>query len=140
MCLCCCVKEDSYGEVLPGVFLVRATIDYFDDMKAGQWGLVFMNDPFVIFDHIVEDPYFGMSDEEVDADTTVSQTTYDNFIHELTSFREKLKVTPYEGFRLYQEGLKAGYNPDSGEFGYWLYERLAQYIKTATVTHFGEER
>ena len=135
MCLSCCVKEDRYGDILPGIGLMRATVDYFDHMKAGQWGLVISNDPFVIFDTPIEDPYFGMTDEQIDADTTVDVNTQDTYYAGLLRFREVLVMSPYEGSTLYCAGLTAGYDPDKYEFGCWLYDRLAQYIKTATVEH-----
>lgn len=72
MCLCCCVKEKKFGEVLPGIYLMQATKDYYEKMLTGQYGLVICNDPFIIFKPLVADPYTGMTDEEIEADTTIT--------------------------------------------------------------------
>lgn len=49
MCLQCSAQTIDYGEFAPGWYLVRATRTVEDEMQEGQWGLVRVNDPDVIF-------------------------------------------------------------------------------------------
>ena len=53
MCIQCCAKSELYGteedcEVLPGWYLVRATVTV-DGWNAGEWGLVRSNTPDFIW-------------------------------------------------------------------------------------------
>jgi hypothetical protein len=66
MCEQCCAQVDSWGEILPGWSLVRATRDG-NYMKKGDWGLVEVNDPAFIFSTTpIKDLTYGLTDDEID--------------------------------------------------------------------------
>lgn len=48
MCLLCDAEAIHYGEIAPGWFLEKATIDA-DDWLAGMWALVQQNQPSFVF-------------------------------------------------------------------------------------------
>lgn len=49
MCLQCCAKTIDYGEFAPGWHLVKATQTVEGEMDEGDWGLVRINDPDLVF-------------------------------------------------------------------------------------------
>ena len=67
------VLPSGEQEVIPGIFLVRATRDEGpddDDIKKGDWGLVRSNSPDFVWSQTPEkDPEFGLSEEEINAQT-----------------------------------------------------------------------
>ena len=139
MCLGCMVHEDFYGECLPGIYLMRATktdSDVEPEMLAGQWGLTITNGPFVIWDALIEDPFNGMTDEEIDA----SDADMEPYFNGLADFRDGLYCYPYHGYKLVTAAIQKGYNEEkNGEFGSWLYDYLGQYIKTCKVDRWADK-
>lgn len=49
MCLQCCAKTIDYGEFAPKWYLVKATQTVEEEMDEGDWGLVRINDPDLVF-------------------------------------------------------------------------------------------
>jgi hypothetical protein len=122
MCEQCSAATVTFGEVLPGVAVIRATRDGLS-MKAGQWGLVTMNDPFIIFDSSpVVDPAHGWTDDQVNA----SEDGHPMWAwHDLSGeFREKLYVPPRLGARLIEKATALGYTDDDGDLAHWLFHRM----------------
>lgn len=81
MCEQCSAKTHSWGWVLPGYALVRATCDG-TFMRTGQWGLVECNDPTFIWSVTpVPDLFYQFTDQEVD---NLADREYDRHIDWLT--------------------------------------------------------
>lgn len=130
MCEQCSAATITYGEIVPGFWLVRAT-QQGNTMVLGDWGLVESNDPhFVWQGDIVPDPTEGLSDEDLETMTPEQEQAeklfYDNF--EAIRFMD-LPVSA--GWRLVQAGIQAGYQPEkiAGDFPYWLYCRMAKLVQ-----------
>ena len=127
----CMVEEDYYGEVLPGIHLVRATKDYPDDeegeessWKAGQWGLTIQNDPMFVFDEVIADP-----GEEADMDHP--------YYKALDDFIDRAYVRIGQGLILGKAATEAGFDGKMC-FESWLYDRIGEFVKTAKVRHHGD--
>lgn len=145
MCEQCLAKTD-YWELFPGDpvkpndqnqksftnngwALVRATQDGSYMMK-GDWGLVRVNDPDVIFttDPMV-DPSQNMSDEEVNALSNEEYHKVDSFYVKLSEFREELEMSPGVGHHLVEKAKQNGYD-GSTNFEYWLFTKLGELIQS----------
>ena len=111
MCEQCLTHCITFGEVLPGFHLMRARRDG-NEWKKGQWGLIEINDPTVVWyttpvHHADITDYFDIPEE----------------------FLNAFKCYPVTGFRMVSAAKQVGYEPRrDGFFEYWLYERLAKHI------------
>jgi hypothetical protein len=123
MCEQCSAKTVSYGEVLPGVALVKATQDG-QVMKAGHWGLVLSNDPFLIFSTGPEpDPGHGLVDVVVEA--TPPDHPLWAWLDVAERFRWECLLSPEDGHLLVQKGCEEGYDmEEDGYFAMWLFHRM----------------
>ena len=139
MCEQCVAQTVLYGEVVPGFYLVRATVDG-GTMKAGDWGLVECNDPFFIWSgEIIADPTEGMTDEEmnaIDNDDAVHNALEDRFTDGFEPIR--FMDTPVSvGWRLIHGAIAQGYDPHpekdapplAADFPYWLWKRMVMVVE-----------
>lgn len=112
MCEQCIAKVLEYGEVLPEIFLCRATQNGYW-MKKDDWGLVIMNDPFIIWEQ------FPISKN---VDTDKAHKYYMNFI-------DNGYCRPLEGTKLVNAAKQVGYDETTNPvFESWLTEYIAQYV------------
>lgn len=138
MCLQCLTKAVTYGnlekgkhDVMPGYALMRATKSDYDvdpTWKEGQYGLVQMNDPDVIWTCTpVKDPGFGLSDEEIDALPESSFKTFEDNCEEMDI---AFSLSPLDGYTMVSAAMKAGYDPNkNGRFIVWLQHHLAVWME-----------
>lgn len=127
MCEQCLAETITYGDPMPGISLVRATRDG-QQMKAAQWGLVVMNDPFLIFDIKPEpDPAHGWTDEQVDA--AEDDHPLWAWLEVAGAFRDTFKVDPNLGHDLVEIGKTLGYDRENdGDFAMWLFHRMGEVV------------
>jgi hypothetical protein len=134
MCEQCCADAVSYGEPLPGFYLVKARRTG-HSMKDGQWGLVECNDPFAIWTATpCEDPTHGWTDEQLEASGNDDIPGEDAFIDGVGEFRDELFCNPLLGHRLVEAAKTKGYNPEDHGFEAWLFHHLGVFLKTAKPT------
>lgn len=125
MCMQCCTKSELYGtggdcEVLPGWYLVRATVTAYG-WNAGEWGLVRSNDPDFIWS----------------GKLTKSSKSVISFLECLATNR------PMTVFHLIESAEKVGFKIErdengviltvSRELGEFLLDRFAKWVKTHPV-------
>lgn len=133
--------EPPTEEVLPGYALVRATKDGWM-LKKDDWGLIRVNDPDYWWSVTpVEDPYFGMTDEQIDASEADDEPFNRAASHLDMALAgrtpgELQETSAYPRFedaiRLYEAAKKVGYSYEKdGQFAGWLCHRLAVFLKTA---------
>ena len=123
MCEQCLINPLYYGEVVRGLFLIRARRES-DATAVGQWGLVQVNNPDFVW---TTTPVALGEDEELPQDF----------------------VDALEGFMMFDSAcsylipmLEAGFSPKTEEgqlflgsqASEWLWNRIAEHIKTATPT------
>jgi hypothetical protein len=117
MCEQCVAQCLSLGEVVSGIYLVRATRDGMF-MKADQWGLVICNDPFMTWTFT---PIKFPPDDE---DLPIECEDYRN------DFLDNCCCFPSEGYKLGQGCVAAGWNPDEQNMDFWLMERIGEYVES----------
>jgi len=135
MCEQCCAKTEDYGEIFPGWYLVRATVNGME-MLTGQWGLVRTNDPEFIW---TDDPTpIGDLNERCDklGDEDEGTPEYDEafdawfaWMNKAKDFGKFFQVDPDMGWRLVEEGRKVGYEPSAKPFYEWFYDYLGVWIQ-----------
>ena len=132
MCLQCDTDPINYGELLPGWALMKATkTSTFNEWKQDEYGLVRCNDPDFIFTcQPMENPYSGLSDEEVDLklkeDEAISGS-YFEFLDKASDLEASLKGNIQQSVELWEAATKAGFN---GEMciDEWLLDKMARLI------------
>ena len=138
MCKQCTAESISYGEVIPGWILVRARKDA-DEWKAGQWGLVWENDPsFTWSSDPTPDPLFRMPEAQWDAWFEANRDT-PAAIRAMESapddFEAAFQCAPDIGYGLVTAGMQRGYDPEkSGDFTGWLFSLMGEHLDNATPT------
>lgn len=124
-----CLAATIGWDIFPsdkGPILVQATRDG-HEMKKSQWGLVFMNGPFVIWDTTpIPDPG---DPPDLDSDSEEFEELETGFLRALHSFREEFRMTPTEGYRLYTAAVGVGFGPGDGGFECWLFDRMGRAVK-----------
>lgn len=134
MCLQCTTEAVIvYREILPEWVLMRATKDT-DKWKAGEYGLVYMNDPdFIWSGEPIEDQTADMTDDEINVLTDddsrwISSNNHFDFVD---SIEGKFVCDPMKGYRLIRACMAAGYDPH--DHGYrvvsWLVNHIAKKLK-----------
>ena len=127
MCEQCSAGTVSYGPVVP-VILVRATRDGLF-MRAGDWGLAEINDPFVHWSgEILRDPLEGMSDDQINSSPPEIDDLQDAFEDAVDAFEDRLLVRPDVGHRLVEACLREGYTYGGIGLGVWLFDRMAKLV------------
>jgi hypothetical protein len=117
MCTQCIVAPFYFGEVLDGVYLIRARRDDNDDwMKAKDWGLALCNDPFVIWN--------------VTPKPMAEYSNIDDYYMDLVVFETDMFFKAATVYTLYNACIKSGYNPVAGiRLEEWLFNKLARFIE-----------
>ncbi len=131
MCLQCSTAAETLAKnVLPGFSLMRATQST-EGWQAGQYGLVEMNDPLVVFDGpLLRDPSEGLSDEAINALSEDAFAEVERFLEAGGALNQQLKVDPVAGYRLTAACMQHGYDPVEGGFlGFWLMNHLAKALE-----------
>lgn len=138
MCLQCLTESEMFGkkgdwEVLPGWFLVRATKDYMDDWKAGEYGLVIMNDPECVWSgQIYKEPHADKKDEEL---TKEEREEWYLWHKEVFNLLEALNTICLDkSIRLVESmkavGLDILEKPNGILMAEWLMNHFAEWIET----------
>jgi hypothetical protein len=133
MCEQCSAQTKTYGEVVPGWWLVQATKEG-NMMKPDDFGLVACNDPDFIWPLALapqKDPAFDMTEEEFDNMTEDVGKAWDDFQDYTEKLSEHFSCDPIVGYSLMQGVYQAGYSRK--EYGYnymgWLSHRMAVVIE-----------
>lgn len=134
MCEQCLAKAENLGEPIPGFFLVYATQDG-SYMKAGQYGLVEMNDPFLIFDmKPTPDPSEGMSDEEINQLRQSEMSTMMDWLEMARSFEDIFEVGPKLGYRFVNACKKSGYKDEDGSVTIWFFHKAGEMLEKSELS------
>lgn len=143
MCEQCTTEALTYGEVIPGWLLMRAQKDG-NRWKAGEWGLVWSNDPsFTWTSTPTPNPAFGLDDEAEEALYEANKgTPIGDRIASMKlpqDFKDAFEaVTPRAGYSLVCAAMEKGYDPEtSGDFSWWFYDCVGEHLKTAVPHHHG---
>lgn len=109
MCEQCLTNPISFGEIIPGFFLMRARRDGYD-WKKGEWGLVEANDPTFIF-------------------RITPQINDDVDPIDLIEFRNEFYgCYPDTGYAFCNACKDAGWDSQKMNVYDWFYNHIAQYI------------
>lgn len=111
MCEQCIVNPLSFGEVLPGIYLMRARRDG-NEMNAGDWGLVYCNGPFFVWSGTREKPNPECSYSESDMSDEFSQ----------------MMVDPRTGYDLFTKAFAFGFDPNKHNFTAWFWEHIFNHV------------
>ena len=135
MCLQCLTKSDNYGACLPGIYLMKSTVDH-PEWPLGYWGLVICNDPFAVFAPLVEDPN-PTNDPEIDS--RIDNDTYESYFKSMDGLETVLILDLYSSYNLLTAMRNAGLEIESSELTIItiLHDHLINYIKTATTSSKG---
>ncbi|MBC8737358.1 hypothetical protein F6X40_11140 [Paraburkholderia sp. UCT31] len=107
------------------------------EWKAGQYGLVEMNDPTIVFDGpLAADPGRGMSDDELNAlfdqpgeDGQCFRSLDDAYTEAAERLQPALELDAVTGYRLVKACVEVGYRPgEDGFLHYWLMHRMATIV------------
>lgn len=146
MCEQCLAETESWGEPIPGWFLVRATRPG-DEMKLGDWGLVWCNDPSYTWsinprpdiDTDFENRLKASGMAETDIDSEMEKRLNDGayrdkwtaWMADADIFAEALsKCEPVTSYRLVNGCIGAGYDIENGGYlVYWLFQHLGMWIQ-----------
>jgi len=142
MCLQCVTEAENFGtkenfEIVPGWCLMRATKDDpFEAWKKGQFGLVQINDPDVIFSIApMKQPKREDFDSEEDFDKADEA-----FIDEAIELADRLVLDCMTGYTFVTAAIKVGFDPKTThkektydknnlEFCLWFLDRIANWIE-----------
>jgi hypothetical protein len=135
MCEQCLVNPLYFGEVIPGWCLIRARRQG-SDMEVGDWGLLRMNDPDLIWKSTPQlDPTFYMTDDE-EAEYWKTHSYKDEAVHAAEDFVDTLWCQPVSlGYDLVSAMMEAGYSrKQHGPVEWWLWQKLAEHIRDTEPT------
>jgi len=114
MCLQCETKSIVIGNI--GDISIQISTQDHPEWKEGAIGLVFLNDPFVVFNEIKEwskDSYFDLSDDEIEK---ILEFTSDEKHWDAVELVNQIKFDPYDGYKFILNLKALGY--DEEEHGY----------------------
>ena len=143
MCQQCTCQALTYGEAVPDWYLMQAQVDG-STWKAGQWGLVWSNDPtFTWTGTPTPNPAFGLDDAAEEALWKANEHNEIGARIVSTELPESFKeafdtMNPRTGYDLVVASMQRGYDPDtSGDLAWWLWDWFGEYLRTATPRHHG---
>ena len=132
MCEQCLAEAVKLGEILHGIYLVQATKDG-RHMKAGDYGLVEMNDPFFIWSYPPSrDPLDGLTDAQINALTMDSPETLAScdWLTIAGGFHDQFEIEPRLAWRLVEKMRREGYKPEVDETpAHWLFNRMGHLLQ-----------
>lgn len=138
MCEQCVVNPYYWYDVLPGWTLIRARRQSDDSMEVGDFGLVRMNDPSMVWTSTPKEPLFWSdSAEERDNlfDTVDLPKDYWQRVPE--DFMEGfLSLSLMEAYQLVDAAFEKGYDKefDGGRIEDWLWDYFGHVIHTVKPT------
>ena len=136
MCEQCSADTTTIGTVVPGIILVQAGRDGME-MRAGEYGLVECNDPFIIFSRRpASDNLHGWTEEQIDALAKDSPewVTQRAWLDAGGEFAEDLQLDPLLGWRIVEACKAAGYDQAvDGGVTHWLYHRMGQLVEGTKI-------
>ena len=131
MCLQCVTEADYITAVLgTSLHLTRATKDAPEEWLAGQWGLLCINDPEVVWSGPMPwpDPSFGVPDEIAESWDAAQNALADQWMRDArdfaTSFEEQVGV--YSAYDIGALCQQSGWTPKDGRFTFWLYHKMGE--------------
>jgi len=126
VCKRCIAKTTIIGKVVPGIILVRATVQGCS-MEPNEFGLVKGDDLIHTFMRIPRShPFYGLSDNEAntraEADGLAPLMDWSKLS---LGFSKRFLVDLNTGWWVVKACLQAGYDPDlDGAAGVWLFHRM----------------
>lgn len=138
MCEQCCAETDSYGEVLDGWYLVRATVQG-TEMRPDQWGLVrtCTDDPLYIWTE-TPTPLVDQTKDFAEGTSLHSDAMNDwiRWMAKALAFGRFFQIDADMGWCLVEAARKRGYSFDDKPFYEWFYNHLGEWIRDhEPVTH-----
>ena len=136
MCEQCLTNPVYFGEPIPGFILARARRQG-NDWNIGDWGLIECNDPSFTWSMTpTPNPCWGMTDDEEDEWENAADKNsieYKRWFGWPREFVEQFEnCGPNTGYDLVAAAMQVGYDrKKDGTFAYWLFDYLAEYLKTA---------
>jgi hypothetical protein len=113
-------------DVIPGFSLMQATRDG-NSWKGGQYGLVEINDPTIVFEGpLLRNLAAGMTEEQENALSDDENAAVDAFMAAGEALGDVLLLDPCTGYRLVVACMAEGFKPqEDGSLEYWLMNHLA---------------
>lgn len=112
MCLQCVVDAKCViKDFIPPYHLYVSQKDD-EEWPIGEYGLVVINDPDVIFPSNLDDPDMG----------------------------SYFYLDPFRGHRLWNACIKSGYDPDKHKDGYWVYSWIIERIRNDMENYITKEK
>lgn len=111
MCLLCVTEAEFIVEVLPSVYLYQAKNDKDSDFEKDDYGLVFQNEPFIIFNKLVLDKKSK------------------DFLKALHEFSQIL-CTPDDAIKLANIANAEGWNVEDSHLTYWLFHKIVDVVNS----------
>lgn len=137
MCDQCVGACITFGEIVPGWFLIQARRDAFS-IKKDQYGLVECNDPDFVWNvKPLEDPLKNLTDDQIDEldEKDPIWKEWKKFVQVEQSIGKILKSNIETGYSLYKACLEGGYNPDKHghNVSCWLTDQMAVLLNSGKV-------
>jgi hypothetical protein len=128
MCLQCLTNPLFFGEVLPGWSLFRARREAPGEMEVGDWGLVRMDDPDIIFKTMpMLDPLEGLDTEDYNEDIKQLVREYEDRVER---FYFETFCPMRIGYLLIEAAKKVGFDEEGDLFFHaWLFDHIAKHIE-----------
>ena len=128
MCDLCVTASHTIGEVVPGLYLVRATQEG-EHIRAGAFGLVRTNGMDVVWDlEPVPDPFPEMDGDEEGLDVQAHLKWCTLVSHFTAACRSQLDLTT--AYDIATLCVEAGYSrEDDGFLEYWLFHKMGVLMK-----------
>lgn len=125
MCLQCTVSAVVIAEnVLPGCTLMKSMHDD-KDWPLGWYGLVYSNDPFMVFPTLSIDPKF--SDDMLNAEAPETVAAENAHYKAVIAFREQAKLTWTTAGEIFAACVAEGYDRAvAGDIEFWLLDFISQ--------------
>ena len=131
MCMRCSTEAELYEkEVVPGIGLVRATVDH-GEVRAGDWGLVECNDPFFWWrGEILPVPRTVREDAESPIAYLEGEEAIEDRYFDERGKVERMLIPADVGYRVTVGAIEVGYDPkEDGYVAGWIYDRLDEVVR-----------
>jgi hypothetical protein len=111
MCLLCITEAEFIVEVLPRVYLYQAKNDKDSNFEKDDYGLVFQNEPFIVFNNLILDK------------------ENDDFLEAVHEFSQVL-CRPNDIIKLADISKKEGWDPEDSNLTYWLFHKIIDAVNS----------